>query len=106
MTEHCKSCHEAANILTIDAINEALKAIEGWSYDPGENVIQRHFEFKGFGKTMALINAIAWISHVEKHHPDIRFGYNYATVAYQTHEANGITENDIICAKKVNTLLD
>jgi 4a-hydroxytetrahydrobiopterin dehydratase len=94
-----------ANVLDAEAVNKALVDLEGWSYDATENVIKCDFKFKGFAKTMGFVNAVAWIAQVEKHHPDVLFGYNYVTVKYQTHEAGGITENDIICAKKVNALL-
>lgn len=105
MTEHCKSCSELGLAMDTLTIEKELKNIEGWAFNAEKNCITRAFTFKGFAKTMGFINAIAWISQVEKHHPDITFGYNYATVSYQTHEAGGITENDIICAKKINTLL-
>ena len=86
-------------------ITEVLKSISGWSYYEEENCIKKTFSFKGFTKVMGFINAIAWIAQNQMHHPDVNFGYNYVTVSYQTHDANGITENDIVCAKKVNDLL-
>ncbi len=55
---------------------------------------QKTFKFKNYYETMAFVNASAWISHREDHHPDITVGYNQATVAYMTHAINGISEND------------
>jgi 4a-hydroxytetrahydrobiopterin dehydratase len=55
---------------------------------------------------MAFVNASAWISHREDHHPDITVGYNQATIAYMTHAIKGISENDFICAAKIDLLLN
>jgi len=55
---------------------------------------------------VAFVNATAWISHREDHHPDIAVGYSQATVAYMTHAIKGISENDFICAAKLDALFD
>ena len=38
--------------------------------------IFKRFAFKNYYHTMAFVNAVAWISHQENHHPDIKVGYN------------------------------
>lgn len=53
---------------------------------------------------MAFVNAVAWVSHREDHHPDITVGYNKCVVNYTTHALNGLSENDFICAAKVDKL--
>ena len=52
------------------------------------------------------MNAAAWISHREDHHPDMMVGYNTCRVAYVTHAINGLSVNDFICAAKVDKLFD
>ena len=54
---------------------------------------------------MAFVNAAAWISHRENHHPDIELGYNTVKMRYATHAIGGLSENDFICAAKINALL-
>ena len=54
---------------------------------------------------MAFVNATAWISNGEDHHPDNELGYNRVKMRYSTHSAGGLTENDFICAAKVDALL-
>ena len=54
---------------------------------------------------MAFVNASAWVSHREDHHPDMSVHYNKCVVAYSTHDAGGITLNDVICAAKLDALL-
>lgn len=66
--------------------------------------LQRSFAFADFHRTMAFVNAIAWIAHAEDHHPDLEIGYDYCRVRYSTHAAGGLTENDFICAAKVDAL--
>jgi Pterin-4a-carbinolamine dehydratase len=68
------------------------------------NAIVRTFEFNRFYKTMAFVNAVAWIANQQAHHPDMNVSYNKAVIHFQTHEAGGITQNDIICAQLVNAL--
>jgi 4a-hydroxytetrahydrobiopterin dehydratase len=48
---------------------------------------------------------VAWIAHQEDHHPDITFGYKTARVSYSTHAVGGLSENDFICAAKIDRLL-
>ena len=54
---------------------------------------------------LAFVNAVAWISHQEDHHPDMLVGYNRCHVEYTTHAIGGLSENDFICAAKVDMLL-
>jgi 4a-hydroxytetrahydrobiopterin dehydratase len=63
------------------------------------------FQFKNYYETMAFVNAVAWVAHREDHHPDLEVGYNKCTVRYSTHSVGGLSENDFICAAKVDSLL-
>jgi 4a-hydroxytetrahydrobiopterin dehydratase len=53
---------------------------------------------------MAFVNAAAWISHREDHHPDMTVGYGKCRVDYSTHAIGGLSENDFICAAKLDAL--
>ena len=53
---------------------------------------------------MAFVNAIAWIANQEGHHPDLSVGYDYCNVLFTTHAIDGLSENDFICAAKVDKL--
>jgi 4a-hydroxytetrahydrobiopterin dehydratase len=55
---------------------------------------------------MAFVNAAAWVSHREDHHPDMAVGYNQCRVAYVTHAIKGLSENDFICAAKLDALFE
>ena len=102
----CVPCEGGTAPLERDRIDELLPKIPGWQVDHDGKVIYRRFEFKGFYKTMAFINAMAWVANQENHHPDFEGGYNFCLVQFTTHAIDGLSENDFICAAKLNALLD
>ena len=71
--------------------------------DDGDS-LKRSFGFDDFYHTMAFVNAVAWIANAEDHHPDLELGYNYCRVTFSTHSVGGLSENDFICAAKVDAL--
>ncbi|MGH7739434.1 MAG: 4a-hydroxytetrahydrobiopterin dehydratase, partial [bacterium] len=50
------------------------------------------------------VNAVAFIAHQENHHPDLEVGYKICRTRYSTHAIGGLSENDLICAAKVEAL--
>lgn len=103
--KHCKPCEGGVPPLTKDEVQKLLKDLPKWKTDPaGVEHIYRMFEFKNYYQTMAFVNAIAWIAHHEDHHPDLEVGYNRCLVRYSTHSLNGLSQNDFICAAKVDAL--
>jgi len=101
--KQCQPC-EGEVLPLNDAEAEKLMAqLEGWNRR--DHLITKTFRFKDYYQTMAFVNAIAWISHRENHHPDLAVTYNSCQVEYTTHAINGLSENDFICAAKVDALL-
>ena len=100
--KHCQSCESGVPPLSQDEINPLLKQLDGWVQHDG--LIGKTFDFKNHYQTMAFVNAVAWLSHREDHHPDMHVGYNKCHVQYSTHTLNGLSENDFICAAKVDAL--
>ena len=84
------------------ARKEMLKKLSGWSIEDGKLV--KLYAFKNYYETMAFVNALAWISHREDHHPDVELGYNKCKVVYVTHDAGGLSEKDFACAAKADSL--
>lgn len=104
--KNCKACEGGVLPLSAKAIKQMMKEIPSWETDKtGVEWIIRSFEFKNFYHTMAFVNAVAWMAHQENHHPDLELGYNYCKVRYSTHAINGLSDNDFICAAKVDSLL-
>jgi 4a-hydroxytetrahydrobiopterin dehydratase len=114
----CKPCEGGVAPLNIEQLRVLMQELPDWklsqaiqakvSQDKAVNeneYIYRDFEFKNYYKTMAFVNAVAWIAHHENHHPDLEVGYNRCRVKYSTHAIAGLSENDFICAAKVDCLL-
>jgi 4a-hydroxytetrahydrobiopterin dehydratase len=76
-----------------------------WMLADDTHSISRTFRFKNYYQTLAFVNALAWIAHGEDHHPELEVGYNRCLVRYSTHAVGGLSENDFICAAKIDALL-
>ena len=100
--KQCKPCEGGMPPLTQQEVNALLKQLDGWVQH--NDLIGKTFDFKNYYQTMAFVNAVAWLSHRDDHHPDMSVGYNKCHVQYTTHAVNGLSENDFICAAKVDAL--
>ncbi len=102
LSKQCKPCEGGTPALSGNEASALLKQLEGWQLT--DKNISKNYTFKNYYQTMAFVNAAAWISHHEDHHPDITIGYNQCRVEYTTHAINGLSENDFICAAKIDKL--
>lgn len=100
--QHCKPCEGGVPPLTATETRAMLDKVDGWALDG--NQIVKNYRFKNYWETIAFVNASAWISHREDHHPDLTVGYEQCRVAYSTHAIGGLSENDFICAAKLDAL--
>jgi len=98
----CRPCEGGVSPLKPQEIELLLVQLPEWQLRNG--AITKSYEFKNYYQTMAFVNAVAWIAHREDHHPDMTVGYNKCTVDYSTHAIGGLSENDFICAAKVDAL--
>jgi 4a-hydroxytetrahydrobiopterin dehydratase len=101
-----KQCRHLENALDERQIAEHLAAVEGWALQ--DRKLVKTLAFKNYYETMAFVNASAYLFHVEDHHPELVVTYNRCTVKFDTHSVNGgrggISENDFICAAKVDAI--
>ena len=98
----CKPCEGGVAPYSAGEAQEMLKQLKGWILEDGKLV--KLYPFRNYYETMAFVNALAWISHREDHHPDLQVGYNQCRVTYSTHAIGGLSENDFICAAKADEL--
>ena len=104
--KRCLPCEGSVKPLDRAMAEKLLKQLGSqWKLSADGKQIQGSFEFKNYYRTTAFVNAVAWIAHNEDHHPDITFGYKTAAITYWTHAIGGLSENDFICAAKVDALL-
>ena len=100
--KHCKPCEGGTAPYNAEQVKEMLKQLKAWIVEDGKLV--KLYPFRNYYETMAFVNALAWISHREDHHPDLQVGYNKCRVEYSTHAIGGLSENDFICAAKADAL--
>ncbi len=104
-SKHCLPCEGGIPPLTAEILKKRLQALgKEWQLSADQKKIFKDFHFKNYYQTMAFVNALAWMAHRENHHPDLEVGYNHCLVQYSTHAAQGLTDNDFICAHKVECL--
>ena len=103
-TLKCKPCEGGVDPLNADEVEKLLAHLKGWRVAYG--AITKLYSFDTHYQAIAFVNAIAWISHREDHHPDLTVGFNTCRVAYKTHAINGLSDNDFICAAKVDRLFE
>ena len=98
-----RHCNPNAPALAPSAIDALLPQVPGWAIIDGK--LAGSFTFRNYYETMAFVNAIAWVSHQEDHHPELVVSYKLCAVTYTTHSAAGeLSENDFICAARVSDL--
>ena len=95
-------CEPGAPLLTPADLAAVTPVLDGWSRSGA--CIEKMYAFADFHATIGFVNALAWIANREDHHPDLAVSYNRCTVAWSTHDARGITENDVVCAAKTDGL--
>ena len=101
----CKPCEGGVSPLAADRSAELLTELHAdWRLDSEGLQIKRTFEFPAFSRTIAFVNAVAWVATVEGHHPDLEVSYGRCVVRYTTHAIGGLSENDFICAAKIDSL--
>jgi 4a-hydroxytetrahydrobiopterin dehydratase len=98
----CRALPAGTAPLTQPEIDAGLEQLPGWALAQG--AISKRFSFQGYAETMAFVNAVAAIAAREDHHPEMLVGYDSCRVAYSTHSIGGVSENDLICAAKIEAL--
>ena len=101
---HCKALKGPKHLLAIDAVATYLVALKDWNLIENDQAISKTFHFDNYYKTMAFVNALAFIAHREDHHPDLGVHYNRCHVRFSTHDVGGLSQNDFICAAKLEFL--
>jgi 4a-hydroxytetrahydrobiopterin dehydratase len=101
----CKPCEGGVPPLTREQAESLAQQLSpGWVLSQEGPYLRREFRFKDFYRTMSFVNAVAHLANIEDHHPDLEVGYNYCRVQYTTHAIKGLSENDFICAAKIDLI--
>lgn len=105
--KRCAPCEGGVATLSAKEAQALQKQLKPhWKLIDDGKQLQAVFDFKNYFRTLAFVNAIAYIAIQEDHHPDISFGFKTASVSYSTHAIGGLSENDFICAARIDALQD
>ena len=103
--KRCVPCEGGVAPLSAAEAQQLMKQLHAdWQLAQDAKSIRREWKFKNFYRTLSFVNAVAHVANVEDHHPDIETGYGYCRVKFNTHAIGGLSENDFICAAKIDRI--
>jgi 4a-hydroxytetrahydrobiopterin dehydratase len=101
----CAPCEGGVDPLTREQAQTLMQQLHAdWRLAEDGRSIRREWKFRNFFHTMSFVNAVAHIANAEGHHPDLEVGYDVCRMKFTTHAIGGLSENDFICAAKVDQL--
>jgi 4a-hydroxytetrahydrobiopterin dehydratase len=100
----CTPCRGGIPPLTPEEAESYRSQAPAWALVDGATRIERTFRFKNFREAFAFVGRAAKLAEAEGHHPDISFGWGYATVSLRTKKILGLHENDFIMATKLDRI--
>ncbi len=103
-TQHCQPMKGKQHALDAKKVTALLQQLPGWQLSDDKLAIIKDFKFDDFHHTLGFINAVGFMANHEDHHPDIEVGYGYCRLRFTTHAIKGLSENDFICAAKIDLL--
>jgi 4a-hydroxytetrahydrobiopterin dehydratase len=80
----------------------ALATAPQWSLDEARPAIRREFRFAGFVEAFAFMTEIALTAEKRNHHPEWSNVYDKVSITLTTHDAGGVTQNDIDMAHYID----
>ena len=102
---HCKPCEGGVALLNHEQVELLLRGLhDEWRLSDDGLEISRSLAFPAYSRTLGFANAVAWIAITEGHHPILTVSYRFCEVSYTTHAIGGLSDNDFICAAKVDRL--
>jgi len=102
----CTPCRGGIPPLTHEEAERFRAQASDWELRDDAHRIERAFRFRNFREAGAFVQEICELAEAEGHHPDISFGWGYATVGLQTKKIKGLHENDFIMATKIDQIFD
>ena len=107
LKKRCLPCEGGVAAFDISEIHRYQKKVDGWSVIKNKKSVfflEKKFSFKNFIDSQNFVNEVGKISEDEGHHPEILFGWGYATINITTHAIEGLSENDFILAAKIDQI--
>jgi 4a-hydroxytetrahydrobiopterin dehydratase len=92
--------------LSDEILTKEMTTLSAWRLEGAGDgrLLAREFKFADFVSAMQFVNRLAEAAETAGHHPDIDIRYNKVRVALVTHDAGGITQNDVDLARSADGL--
>ena len=100
----CTPCRGGIPPLTQTEAEGLRVEIPDWVLLDDAHRIERTFRFGNFRGAFNFVQKVGELAEAEGHHPDVSFGWGYATVSLRTKKIKGLHENDFIMATKIDGL--
>jgi len=100
----CTPCRGGIPPLSREAAEEYRRQAPDWALADEATRIERTYRFRNFREAFGFVEQAAALAEAEGHHPDICFGWGYATLSLRTKKIKGLHENDFIMAAKLDRL--
>ena len=103
----CIPCRGGVAPFEISEIHKYLKKVDGWDVKKNKKesyFLEKNFKFKNFSESQKFVNEVGNLAEAQGHHPDITFGWGYATIQIFTHKIQGLVESDFILAAKIDQI--
>ncbi len=105
LNKQCRDYSKNEAPMNSHEIEKCLIHTPKWQVDPSQQQLNRTYSFENYQQTIDFVNRVAAIAEAQDHHPNMKVTYNRCEVSYSTHTVKGVTENDFICAAKIDALL-
>lgn len=89
--------------MTAPQVAEATSRLHDWRPN-GDQSLSRTFKFSDHITAMGFVVRVAMVAEVMNHHPDLRIVYSTVDITLSTHDAGGVTENDVALAQRIDAL--
>jgi 4a-hydroxytetrahydrobiopterin dehydratase len=98
----CTPCRGGVPPLNREEAKRFSVQVPDWQLLDDAHRIERRFSFRDFRSALNFVQKVGEIAENEGHHPDVNFGWGYATISLQTKKIKGLHENDFIVATKID----
>ena len=102
----CTPCRGGIPPLTPEEAERLQSQTPNWELRDDSRRIERTFRFRNFQEALGFVRNVGDLAETEGHHPDVSFGWGYATISLRTKKIKGLHENDFIMASKIDRMFD
>lgn len=79
--------------------------LPAWTVPSDREAVRREFRFRDFNEAWGFMARVALLAEQQNHHPDWSNVWNTVRIELSTHDAGGLTGNDVALARAIDALL-